>query len=184
MNLKLTHPNKNKAREAVCNAKAYLQSCGIFVPHFELEIKSSDQFLEIGGSYVRQEYGDTQLSMGCYPTSFLRNWFAMHEIGHVLWGGHHPLRWKRFRLEFGKPRPTDEASKEIHKKYSWRTAGSRGIHRPNGEPSYYGKLGGGEERFCELIAYMYACGDFSKNPPSDLVALWECCWEHGLSRMI
>ena len=37
----------------------------------------------VGGSEV--SYQPLQLTMGNYPTTFTRNWFAMHEIGHLLW---------------------------------------------------------------------------------------------------
>jgi hypothetical protein len=40
-----------------------------------------------------------------------------------------------------------------------------------------------EERFCELIGLMYANGNFSKDPPADLVELWDTCWSAGLVRM-
>ena len=182
--MKTSH--ETKSRNAVLDAVDYLESCGIRIPGFHLTAHPPDRW-PIGGSYQGMEDGELILNMGRYPTAFLRNWFAMHELGHILWAAHRPLRWKRFREEFGEPRPQNY--EEIHSKDSWKTAGSfrlswlPGLNRPKGQPSFYGARAGGEERFCELIGLMYAHGNFSKSPPSDLAELWECCWEHGLSRM-
>ena len=136
------------------------------------------------------EYQPLRLTMGKFPTAFVRNWFAMHEIGHLLWAKHQPLRRKRFRKYFGDPTPTWGDYIEIHKRHAWKTAATltlswwTGPHRPAGQPSHYGAHAGGEERFCELIALMYAHGDFSADPPPDLTELWDVCWSEGLSRMV
>ncbi len=175
---------RQEALESVRHAVAYLKSCGIRVPPFRASVENSRR---LGGSYVLSHGDSINLNIGRYPLAFLRNWFAMHEIGHVLWAHHRPLRWKRFRLEFGAPPPDDYY--EVYQTLSWITPASHrlgwfaGPQRPSGEPSWYGANAGGEERFCELIALMYAHGDFSKNPPSDLAGLWDCCWTHALAKM-
>lgn len=167
-------------RETVKEAAAYLRSCGIRLPKFRITTEAPER-QRFGGSFVDGNRGKLRLNVGSYPTAFLRAWFAMHELGHVLWAAHQPLRWKRFRGEFGAPRPEDYDG--IHKQESWKTAAAGGRLRPTGEPSYYGAMGGGEERFCELIALMYARGGFDREPPSDLADRWNLCWEAGLSRM-
>ncbi len=178
--------SQKKAKTAVRNAVRYLKSMGIRVPDFELTAVFHD-YLKPGNSFVQPLGEEIQLNMGRYPNEFMRNWFAMHELGHILWRTHRPLRWKKFREEFGEPQPDDY--EDIHSRESWKTAGSHklswfsGPHRPKGEPSCYGASAGGEERFCELLGLLYAHGDFSKSPPEDLEELWECCWNHGLSRM-
>jgi hypothetical protein len=175
-----------EAKEAVTNAADYLQACGIRLPRFDVTTHPPEKG-RFGGSLVDRSGRRIRLNMGRYPTSFLRNWFAMHELGHVLYAAHRPLRWKLFRATFGAPPPHDYY--EVHRRESWKTAVSwllvrvPGPHRPKGEPSWYGARAGGEERFCELLGLMWASGDFSNSPPSDLGELWECCWEHGLSRM-
>jgi len=168
-------------------AADYLRSSGIRLPDFEITCEPPEGRLPIGGSCVDGYGRFLRLNMGRYPTAFLRNWFAMHELGHILWETHKPLRWKRFREEFGEPRPRDYI--ELHRKHSWKTAGSwrlswfPGPQRPPGQPSWYGACAGGEERFCELLGLMHAHGDFSQDPPDDLSDLWECCWNEGLARM-
>lgn len=175
---------KVMAKDAVDRAVDYLRACRIRVPSFNL---TTDWERRLGGSHVTWEGKAIQLNMGCYPTNFLRNWFAMHEMGHVLWACHHPLRSKSFRAAFGEPFPEDYDA--IWLSESWKTPASfklswyTGPHRPKGEPSCYGARAGGEERFCELIALMYAHGDFSKQPPPDLADLWDTCWTHGLAKM-
>ncbi len=182
----MNHSPETTAKKAVRDAVAYLKSCDIRVPDFKLTAHLPEKG-RIGGSYVTGFGGELHLNMGRYPTSFIRNWFAMHEIGHVLWATHRPLRWKCFREAFGEPQPGNYDA--IHKSESWKTAGTHlfswasGPHRPKGQPSWYGARAGGEERFCELIGLMYAHGDFAQPPPGDLAKLWDCCWEHGLSRM-
>ena len=172
------------ARDAVHQAAAYLRHCGIRVPRFTITTKWD---APLGGSEVSYNGTTSKLNMGRYPTSFLRNWFAMHELGHVLWNGHSPLRWKKFREAFGAPQPADYLG--LHRSESWKTAALgrlswlAGPHRPAGEPSWYGALAGGEERFCELIALMYANEDFVEASPPDLHELWHVCWTHGLARM-
>jgi hypothetical protein len=177
-----------KAREAVRCAASYLRSCGIRLPRFRLTTEWAS-LMSVGGSHVHWSGRSYHLNMGRYPTTFLRHWFAMHELGHLLWLRHDPLRRKGFRTAFGDPLPPDYDS--LHRRESWKTPLALqlylprrpGPHRPAGEPSWYGARAGGEERFCELIGLMYAHGDFSKEPPDDLADLWDCCWEHGLSRM-
>lgn len=185
--LKTKQPTKGEI--AVNEAAAYLRSCGIRLPRFKLTAEPPEKWFAFGGSYVNGGMtGSLRLNMGTYPTKFLRNWFAMHELGHVLWHLHRPLRWKKFRTEFGEPMPPDYD--EVHKRESFKTVslGKKlswmpGKPRPHGEPSWYGARGGGEERFCELIGLMYAHGDFSQSPPADLAELWDTCWSQGLARM-
>jgi hypothetical protein len=174
--------HETEARSAVTEASAYLRSCGIRLPQYRVTTKRSKGRVPFGGSYVTDHGGTLLLNMGCYPTLFLRRWFAMHELGHVLWHLNRPLRWKDFRKEFGQPAPKDY--NEVHQREAWKTALSRGMIRPAGEPSFYGARAGGEERFCELIGLMFATRDFSLDPPDDLADLWNTCWNHGLSRMI
>jgi hypothetical protein len=183
-NNRMTKSEKSKL--AVEKAAAYLLSCGIRLPPFKLTTEPPERG-HYGGSFVDGHGGKLRLNIGWYPVAFARNWFAMHELGHLLWNEHHPLRWKRFRAEFGEPQPEDYedfAAKEAWKtmlagRLNWRP----GIHRPKGEPSWYGARAGGEERFCELLGLMWAHGNFDVSPPKDLTALWDCCWKHGLSRM-
>ena len=176
------------ARDAVRQAASYLRSCGIRLPRFKLTTEWAS-LMSVGGSHVHWSGRSYQLNMGRYPTAFLRHWFAMHELGHLLWLRHHPLRRRGFRAAFGDPLPPDYDS--LHRSESWKTPLALqfylprcpGPHRPAGEPSWYGARAGGEERFCELIGLMWAHGNFSEPPPADLSGLWDRCWEHGLSRM-
>ena len=164
-------PQEAKAKSAVLEAAAYLRYTGIRLPHFRLTAKSSGG-TAFGGSFVNGFDGTLRLNMGRYPSTFLRRWFAMHELGHVLWDLHRPRRWKLFREEFGEPEPDDydgQAAKEAWKttvtgKLSWFP----GPHRPKGQPSWYGARAGGQERFCELLGLMWAHGDFTQDPPCDL----------------
>ena len=174
-------------RSAIASANLatqYLKSCGIRLPDFKLTFSKNS----VGGSMVN--YQPLSLTMGNYPNTFVRNWFAMHEIGHLLWEEHQPLGHEKFRKYFGDPRPEWEMYVKIHRQHSWKTAATHklswlsGPHRPCGQPSHYGANAGGEERFCELIALMYANGDFSKDPPVDLEELWDVCWSDGLARMV
>jgi len=178
-----------QAIATVREAEHYLRSCGIRLPQFEVTAKrDEDRKIPVGGSYVMHEGKETLLNMGRYPTTFLARWFAIHELGHVLWLGHRPLRWPGFRKLFGEPEP--ENYETIYSRESYKTVmfGTLSWHcgpqRPRGEPSWYGKLAGGEERFCELLALMYANADFATPPPADLEDLWNGCWTHGLSRMV
>ena len=180
--------NQQPAIDAVRRAASYLRSRGIRVPRFRLTTEW-DWKHPLGGSFVILDGRVRQLNMGRYPTEFLRRWFAMHELGHLLWAAHQPLRRKRFRSAFGEPLPPDYDC--IHGREAWKTTLALnlnlplrpGHHRPEGEPSWYGARAGGEERFCELIGLMWAQGDFSDSPPADLEDLWDCCWTHGLARM-
>jgi hypothetical protein len=175
-----------KSKSAVTQAAAYLRSCGIRLPPFTLTTETPERG-RYGGSFVESLGGELRLNMGWYLVAFARHWFAMHELGHLLWQEHHPLRWKRFRAEFGEPLPPDYV--DLHKSESWKTTLAwrlswyPGPQRPEGEPSWYGARAGGEERFCDLLGLMWAFGDFRKTPPQDLAELWDCCWTHGLSRM-
>lgn len=174
--------SSDNAKAAVKEAASYLRSCGIRLPRFRLTTEPHEENLfGVGGSFVDGFGGYLRLNAGRYPTIFLRRWFAMHELGHILWDLHNPLRWKRFREEFGEPQPSDYD--EIYKWESPKTVGTFGKIRPKGQPSYYGARAGGEERFCELLALMWVRGDFTKAPPKDLIDLWNTCWHHGLERM-
>ncbi|MES2658857.1 MAG: hypothetical protein V4689_09575 [Verrucomicrobiota bacterium] len=176
--------SKNLAKAAVDRAVEYLRCCEIRVPAFTLTTEWEQR---VGGSHVTTQGRAVQLNMGRYPGGFIRDWFAMHELGHVLWACHRPDRSKVFRRAFGEPFPDDYD--QVHLQESWKTPLSwklswlPGPHRPEGEPSWYGARAGGEERFCELIGLMYAHGDFSTPPPPDLSELWGICWKHGLSTM-
>ncbi|MCW1886693.1 hypothetical protein OKA04_18285 [Luteolibacter flavescens] len=176
---------QQKARDAVRRAVSYLRQCGIRVPRFVLTTSWSRS---VGGAEVAFDGRISRMNMGRYPSDFLRDWLAMHELGHVLWNEHRPLRWKRFREAFGTPAPDNYD--ELYRSESWKTAATHrlswlpGIHRPHGEPSWYGARAGGEERFCELLGLLYANEDFAEEPPADLADLWEVCWDHGLCRMI
>jgi hypothetical protein len=175
---------QHKAAAAVQRATDYLTECGIHVPAFALTTEWTQR---LGGSYVSTQGKAARLNMGRYPGEFIRDWFAMHELGHILWAYHRPDRRRAFRKAFGDPLPDDYD--QVHHQESWKTVMSwklswfHGPHRPEGEPSWYGARAGGEERFCELIALMYAHGDFSMLPPPDLSGLWGMCWVHGLSAM-
>jgi hypothetical protein len=175
-----------KSKLTVREAASYLRSCGIRLPKFRVTTDPPEKG-SIGGSFVDGFGGGLRLNIGWYPTAFHRDWFAMHELGHLLWRQHRPLRWKLFREGFGEPEPEgyeDLAEKEAWKTMvAWRSSWYPGLQRPKGEPSWYGARAGGQERFCELIGLMWAHGDFSNAPPNDLAELWDCCWEHGLSRM-
>ena len=177
----MTRSEKSKA--SVREAADYLRSCGIRLPEFELTAEQKG----IGGSFVDGFGSALRLNIGWYPLAFVRGWFAMHELGHLLWDEHDPLRQKRFREEFGEPRPGDYdglQKAEVWKTMlAWRLSWYPGPHRPKGQPSWYGARGGGQERFCELLGLMWAHGGFDKNPPRDLAGLWDTCWEHGLSCM-
>ncbi|GEM_PF-1594546 len=166
---------KQLAREAVNRAASHLHSYGIRVADFTLTTEW-DWWRPVGGSSVWPS--TRHFNMGRYPTEFSRNWFAMHELGHLLWAEHQPLRSHTFRSAFGEPLPPDY--ERIYKLEAWKAFLFR---RPDGEPSYYGARGGGEERFCEMIGLMWATGGFSDPPPADLATLWDCCWAHGLARM-
>lgn len=175
------------ARAALDEAASYLRFCGIRLPDFRVTTEPPEGRIRWGNSFVDGLDGALRINMGTYPTVFLRRWFSMHELGHALWRLHCPLRWKRFREEFGEPEPDDydiQAAEQAWKTAAtWRFSRLPGLHRPKGQPSWYGARAGGQERFCELLGLMWACGDFTEPPPDDLAALWEACWDHGLSRM-
>ena len=182
-------PRSNKvtrSTKAVREAAAYLRSCCIHLPKFRLV--ASDEGRLYGGSFVAVSGTSPLVNIGDYPTAFLRNWFAMHELGHLLWASHRPLRWKSFRKEFGDPPPAGYG--DLARVEAWKTPGTwklswrPGAPRPEGQPSWYGARAGGQERFCELLGFMWAHGDFSEPPPADLAGLWDCCWHQGLSRMV
>ena len=155
----------------------YLDACGVFVPDFRHAIH-----LRMSGSYVTETPTGCFLHLGCYATRFIAEWFVMHEVGHVLWHFYEPSRNHIFKRYFGAGRP--ENYDDVHRWHSWRGPLRAGLGvRLRGEPSEYGALGGGEERFCELLGFMYATGGFDKAPPKDLSAMWRACWQHGLSRM-
>ena len=179
--------SSQQARSAVREAASYLRYCGIRLPRFRTTSELPQGRVKWGNSYVDGFGGILRLNMGRYPTTFLRRWFAMHELGHVLWDLHRPLRWKHFCQEFGEPESDGydgQAAEEAWKTaVTWRFSWIPGPHRLQGQPSWYGARAGGQERFCELLGLMWAHGDFSKAPPDDLAALWDTCWDHGLARM-
>ncbi len=176
-----------QARTSVLEAADYLRSCGIRLRRFRITTEPRKGRIPIGNSFVDGSEDSLRLNMGYYPTAFQRRWFAMHELGHILWATHQPLRWPRFREEFGEPQPKDYEGLAV--KLGWVTVGAwkaswlTGPHRPKGEPSWYGARGGGAERFCELLGLMWANADFTTEPPGDLADLWHTCWHHGLARM-
>lgn len=178
--------SSDKARAAVKEAADYLRHCGIRLPRFRITAQPPEEG-RFGGSFVDDFGGTLRLNMGRYPFPFQLRWFSMHELGHILWDLHRPLRWKRFREEFGEPESGDydgQAAAEAWKTAAtWKASWLPGPHRPKGQPSWYGARSGGQERFCELLGLMWANGDFSTPPPPDLANLWDCCWDHGLSRM-
>ena len=120
----------NPALAAVERAVGYLTSCGISLPEFKLQPATDKR---VGGSCV--EYDPLRLTMGNYPNTFLRNWFAMHEVGHLLWAKHRPLRSRAFRRHFGDPAPDSPVYDAVHKRDSWITAATMklswwsGLHR-------------------------------------------------------
>lgn len=178
------HRAQRKATDAVRHTVTALRACGIRVPRFTL---STEWPFLIGGSWVDTGSHPLHLSMGRYPVCFMRQWFAMHELGHVLLACHRPLRRKAFRAAFGQATALDYH--EIHRRETWKTASTLrlswwpGPHRPAGQPSHYGMTAGGE-RFCELIAQMHAHGGFARQPPRDLDDLWRICWSDGPARMV
>ena len=181
--------HRDKAAEALGRAKTYLRDCGIKLPEFSIGFEQSESFPYLGNNYVLSGGGEYHLNLGRLPNGFVRDWFTMHELGHILWAHYKPLRRKHFRSYFGEPTPPRREYENIYKKYSaitpasWRLSWLPGPLRPEGNPSYYAKYGGGEERFCELIGFMYAHADFSSDGPKDLNDLWQVCWEHGLQNM-
>lgn len=179
--------SSQQARASVREAAAYLRYCGIHLPRFKVTTEPPESMIPIANSFVDESGGELRLNMGRYPTRFLRRWFSMHELGHILWHFHRPLRWKRFREEFGEPPPDDyddlAAAEAWKTAATWKFSRKPGIHRPKGQPSWYGARAGGAERFCELLGLMWANGDFATTPPRDLADLWEVCWDHGLARM-
>lgn len=176
---------KQLAKDAVRRAVKYLRACKIKVPRFAL---TTNWNTPIGGSMVIFDGTRSHLNMGRYPTAFLRDWLAMHELGHVLWNHHQPLRRKKFRVAFGAPAPANYH--QLHLRHSWKTAATHrlswlpGIHRPAGEPSWYGAKAGGQERFCEVLGLLWAQSNFAADPPPDLAELWDTCWHQGLAHMV
>jgi hypothetical protein len=161
--------------KALDGALHYLEECGIYVPPFRRRVLK-----RWGGSYVNvKKDGSTYICLGCYPTRGFADWFAMHELAHVLVAAHEPGRRRKFRVEFGDPEPDDYDDQQ------WKgMLGPIGIRRPAGYASMYGRDGGGEEHFAELVALMY-CGEdeFAGRPPRDLRHAWSVAWKDGLSLM-
>ena len=81
-----------QARTSVLEAADCLRSCGIRLPRFKITTEPPEGRMPFGGSFVDGIDGSLRLNMGCYPTVFQRRWFAMHELGHLLWHLHRPLR--------------------------------------------------------------------------------------------
>ena len=161
-------------REEFNNALTYLDDCGIFVPHFPHRIVRS-----LGDSEaVSYSDGRAYLRLGCYLTRGLTRWFVMHELCHVLVHFYRPQRDHRYARLFGGPQPADYD--DIHPIQRGLTS----LGRPNGFPSVYAKIGGGEEHFVELAAFLYCePRQFASKPPADLAASWSVAWHHGLSLM-
>jgi hypothetical protein len=168
--------NSELTRAVFIDVLEYLNRSGVFVPPFRHRI----QRRFFGSGFTDADRGPFLL-LGCYPSRFATEWFVMHEVGHVLWHFYDPCRNRVFRQFFGSPLPDDYD--DIHERLSWRGPLQAVTMRPSGEPSSYGAEGGGEERFCELIGFMYATGGFDRRPPRDLRATWHACWDHGLARM-
>lgn len=166
--------NPELTRDIFNEVLDYLDRCNVFVPPFRHRI--NQRFF--GSHFIDADAGPFLL-LGCYPSRFVTEWFVMHEVGHVLWHFYQPCRNRAFRQLFGSPEPDDYF--DIHMRLSWRGP-FRPRARPPGEPSFYGAEGGGEERFCELIGFLYATGGFDRRPPRDLRALWTVCWD-ALTRM-
>jgi len=168
---------KNLTHNVLSEVIEYLDERDVFVPDFRHAIHK-----RICGSYFSDAPAGPFLHLGCYPTRFIAEWWVMHEVGHVLWHFYEPCRDRKFAKYFGAPRPDDYD--DIHRKLAFYgpIAATLGL-RPRGEPSPYGRDGGGEERFCELIGLMYATGGFDQHAPKDLQRMWSACWNNGLARM-
>ena len=165
-------PVRDQTRDAFNGTLEYLDHCGIFVPDFRLRILA-----QLGGSYVIETERGVAMTLGCYPATRSARWFAMHELAHALAIFYRPERNRRFKKDFGAPTPGDYDHQQM------KTALPREI-RPDGFPSYYGRDGGGEELFAELVAFMYTePRKFASRPPADLNRLWKVAWDDGLSRM-
>jgi len=168
---------KDLTRDVLNDVIEYLDDCDVFLPDFRHAIHT-----RVSGSYVSDTANGPFLHLGCYPTRFIAEWFVMHEVGHVLWHFYEPCCNRTFKRYFGAPMPDNYD--DIHRKLALYGPFAATLRlRPRGEPSAYGRDGGGEERFCELIGLMYATGGFDQRPPNDLRAMWRACWNHGLARM-
>jgi hypothetical protein len=161
-----------QTREALNDALEYLEACNVFVPDFRHRIDR-----RWGGSYVDCSGRRRFMRLGCYPTRSWADWIAMHELVHVLVDAYQPVRRREFKRVFGKPEPDDYHDQQ------WKVVSPRAM-RPSGYPSYYGRDGGGEEHFAELVAFMYTAPRvFASAPPRDLRRSWCVAWTFGLSRM-
>lgn len=167
--------NPALTKDVLRDVLEYLASCGLSVPRFRTRV-----YRRLGGSYFLHGVRGPTLNLGCYGLRFWTEWFVMHEVGHVLWDFYDPCRNRMFRRWFGEPTP---ANYDSLGNLPWRGPVLGKVARPIGEPSHYGAAAGGEERFCELLGYMYAHGGFDRQAPSDLRRIWSVCWIHGLSRM-
>ena len=168
---------RDMTRNVLNDVIAYLDACGVFLPDFRHAIHR-----RLVGSYVIEAPKGCFLHLGCYPTYFVAEWWVMHEVGHVLWRFYEPCRDRTFKRYFGTGIPDNYD--DMHRNLSAYGPPAAIFHlRPHGEPSLYGAQGGGEERFCELIGFMYATGGFDQCPPKDLRRMWSVCWNHGLSQM-
>ena len=170
--------NLDTTRASLNEALAYLAECNIYVPKFTRRYRRSG-ILGIGGSGVTETDNGILVELGVYPTSYSTNWFVMHELGHVLVAYHRPLRNKRFCAEFGTRQPATEIYNRLQKYCVVPTA-----FRSRGYASMYGEKGGGEEHFCELLAFMYVSENgFAGRPEKDLAKPWRIAWNDGLALM-
>jgi hypothetical protein len=160
-----------QTKQAVEDALKYLRKCDIIVPHFKTQYKSNPH-----GCMVLCDEVCT-LTTGTFISKKMADWFMMHELVHVLCYHYEPIKNRRFAREFGEPQPSD------YLEVTW-TSALPSICRPAGYASIYGKLGGGEEHFAELVAYMYtSVQGFAAKPPDDLAKAWKIAWS-ALKRMV
>lgn len=162
----------DQTRDAFNDALEYLESCEIFVPDFRHRIDR-----RWGKSYVDTSRRVVFMRLGCYPTRQWADWFAMHELMHVLVDAYGLMRRRKFKAVFGAPEPDD------YDELQWKTLAPRRT-RPLGYPSFYARDGGGEEHFAELVAFMYTSDrGFAAAAPADLRRSWSAAWNHGLAKM-
>ena len=161
------------SREAIDDAAEYLRECGIQVPAFKRRV-----YRRAAGSYVTGSPTTLVMHLGSYPTRRLADWFAMHELVHVLWARNRPTRDPTFREWFGTRRPRN------YDDIPWTVRATTSLRRPSGFPSRYAEMAGGEEHFAELVAFMYTRPNgFASKPPADLAASWNVAWKRGITLM-
>jgi hypothetical protein len=160
-NMKGVKLNTAKSAKSLNDAREYLVENGFFVPDFDLVLVE-----RIGGSFVTRE--GSLMHFGCYPGERTRNWFAMHELIHVLSFYH--LGDEELPAPFDEPAPDRVPNALVRMTMS--------VDRPWGFPSKYALRGGGEEFLAEMYAYMYCMPDgFADEPPRDLRDAWAVAWE-------